>query len=281
MGCSLDSADVLVDAVLGTGIKLPLKPPVEEIYVRVKKRLKNPPGGRLSSRWIVPPASIATPARRRNKPYRRILTVTLGAAKTGLLSFPSAEFVGSLIVANIGLPEKMDSLFGPGPILADGNLVPGLAPAATAQFTQRNVRAGDRRRRFDQLSRCAGSRRDGRISIRRRLGHPGGCKPGVSCRHPAASGGNMDCFAGGLRRDRGRGGGSAPSGNRAGSSAGSRTGFGPRKNNRRISQGIPAKRAGEENSNRFRSSRPAGIQNTGDRARRWWWTRMGSDPSPN
>jgi NAD(P)H-hydrate epimerase len=47
----------------------------------------------------------------------------MGAAKTGLLAFPAAEYVGSLIVADIGLPGEMDSLQVPGPILADGNLV--------------------------------------------------------------------------------------------------------------------------------------------------------------
>jgi NAD(P)H-hydrate epimerase len=120
---SLDDADVLVDAVLGTGIKLPLKPPVAELLAAVKAKLKKS----LRRPFVVAvdcPSGVDCDAgQAAEQTLAADLTITMGAAKTGLLAFPAAEYVGSLIVADIGLPGEMDSLQVPGPILADGNLV--------------------------------------------------------------------------------------------------------------------------------------------------------------
>ena len=120
---TLDSADVLVDAIFGTGIKLPLKPPVAAVLAAVKARLKES----LRRPFVVavdcPSGVDCDTGQAAEQTVPADLTVTLGAAKTGLLAFPAAEFVGSLVVADIGLPGEMDSLRVPGPILADSNLV--------------------------------------------------------------------------------------------------------------------------------------------------------------
>ncbi len=53
------------------------------------------------------------------------VTVTMGLPKLGLLTFPGAERVGELIVAEIGLPEPEVG----GPTLMDGRLVSRLLPS--------------------------------------------------------------------------------------------------------------------------------------------------------
>jgi NAD(P)H-hydrate epimerase len=121
----LDGADILIDAVLGTGTKLPLRTPIADLLAAVKARLEQSerrpfvvavdcPSGLDCDTGEVSPQTIPAD-----------LTVTLGAAKAGLLAFPGAEFVGSLIVADIGLGGDLDSLRVPGPVLADRDLVRG------------------------------------------------------------------------------------------------------------------------------------------------------------
>jgi hydroxyethylthiazole kinase-like uncharacterized protein yjeF len=121
----LDGADILVDAVLGTGIKLPLRPPLAGMLAAIKDRLENSirrpfvvaldcPSGLDCDSGAAAPQTIPAD-----------LTVTLGAAKAGLLAFPGAEYVGSLIVAEIGLPADLAALRLTGPVLADRGLVRG------------------------------------------------------------------------------------------------------------------------------------------------------------
>ena len=120
---ALKEADILVDAVLGTGIRLPLRPPVAEILGDICEAVRRaerrplvvavdcPSGVDCDSGQAAPQTSPAD------------LTVTLGAVKPGLITFPAAELVGRLMVADIGLPPDLDSLNVPGPQLADPDMV--------------------------------------------------------------------------------------------------------------------------------------------------------------
>jgi len=122
---SLEGADILVDAGLGTGTKLPLKPPVAEVLAAVKEHL-----GRTERRPFLvavdcPSGVDCDTGEAAQQTLPADLTVTLAAAKKGLLAFPAAEYVGSLIVADIGLPKDLDSLRVAGPLLADRGLVKG------------------------------------------------------------------------------------------------------------------------------------------------------------
>lgn len=101
------SATVLVDAVFGTGARLPLTGPGADLLKTVHALLTKRP---------VPPLVVAVDcpsgvdcATGAVWPYtlRANLTVTLAAPKTGLLAFPAADFTGALQVADIGLDPAL------------------------------------------------------------------------------------------------------------------------------------------------------------------------------
>jgi len=125
----LDAADVVVDGVLGTGFNLPLKGSAKEILGRAKKQLIKsrahpvvvaidcPSGLDCDSGEVADEALIAD------------LTVTLVAAKPGLLRFPGAYNVGELIVAEIGIPPEQEELMAVTEELASREMVRGWLPA--------------------------------------------------------------------------------------------------------------------------------------------------------
>lgn len=102
----LGKADIILDGVLGTGIELPLRGAAQEVLKAASAFLEQraarpivvavdcPSGVDCDSGEAAPEALAAN------------LTVTLAAAKRGLLRFPAAELVGELVVADIGIPER-------------------------------------------------------------------------------------------------------------------------------------------------------------------------------
>jgi hydroxyethylthiazole kinase-like uncharacterized protein yjeF len=120
---SLERADILIDAVLGTGTRLPLQSPVADFLDTVRNALF-----RLNRRPFViavdcPSGMDCDSGKAAPQTLPADLTVTLGAAKPGLIKFPAAESVGRLVVADIGLPPDLNALQTPGPLLADPALV--------------------------------------------------------------------------------------------------------------------------------------------------------------
>ncbi len=107
LGDLVTDAAVLVDGLLGTGIKLPLRPPMDTVLAAVKE---------IIAGLAVPPAVVAVdcpsgvdcdsgaaaavclPAD---------LTVCMAAVKHGLLKFPAFSLVGELQVVEIGLPSDL------------------------------------------------------------------------------------------------------------------------------------------------------------------------------
>lgn len=101
------SATVLVDAVFGTGARLPLGGPgadlLETVHTLLKKRPTPPlvvavdcPSGVDCASGAVWPHTLSAN-----------LTVTLAAPKVGLLAFPAADFTGTLHIADIGLDPAL------------------------------------------------------------------------------------------------------------------------------------------------------------------------------
>lgn len=106
LGRSIKSADLFVDALLGTGFRLPLhgnaKDTLEAVHRQLEKMENAPfvvavdcPSGLDCDTGEV--AEVCIPAD---------VTVTLAAVKPGLIRFPGSNFTGEIVVGDIGLPEK-------------------------------------------------------------------------------------------------------------------------------------------------------------------------------
>ncbi|SDX33395.1 NAD(P)H-hydrate epimerase [Marininema mesophilum] len=105
---SLQQADVVVDALLGTGIKGPLRPPYGELIQRVNRDTKGwvlavdvPSGVESDDGGVVTDA------------IRAEVTVTLAGPKWCHYLRPGAEYVGELVIADIGIPEVAAEEQGP------------------------------------------------------------------------------------------------------------------------------------------------------------------------
>jgi NAD(P)H-hydrate epimerase len=102
----IEQADIVLDALLGTGHARPLAPTMADACVLVsQERARRPdlyvvavdlPSGLNADTGAVDPGTLAAN-----------LTVTLAYPKVGLLLFPGASYVGELHVGSIGLPETM------------------------------------------------------------------------------------------------------------------------------------------------------------------------------
>ncbi len=107
-GSDVVGADIIVDAILGTGLSGPATGLVETIIADLNACSKPvvaidlPTGLAADSAELIGPAVAAT------------LTVTLGAPKTALVLPPAERHTGSLVIADIGIPQGViESLDGP------------------------------------------------------------------------------------------------------------------------------------------------------------------------
>jgi hydroxyethylthiazole kinase-like uncharacterized protein yjeF len=105
-GSLLGSSEVVIDAVLGTGRSRAVGGVFKEVLTRVIKSKQtnsklsviavDVPSGLDSDTGAVDPSCIYADA-----------TITLGYPKPGLFSFPGAERVGKVIIADIGIPPSL------------------------------------------------------------------------------------------------------------------------------------------------------------------------------
>lgn len=105
------ACDLVIDAVLGTGRSRPIKGLLHDLLGRLKVARSSRDGPRLLALDVptgldcdtaeVDPACVAAD-----------LTVSLGYMKRGHLEFPGADFTGLLEVAEIGIPESLDTDVG-------------------------------------------------------------------------------------------------------------------------------------------------------------------------
>lgn len=106
----LSTADVVIDAVFGTGLKLPLKGPGKSVLGTAAKAIGKRPNKPLIVAVDCPSGLDCESGDLAPEALPADITVTLAAAKTGLLLFPGAEKVGQLIVADIGISPKQQEL---------------------------------------------------------------------------------------------------------------------------------------------------------------------------
>lgn len=103
---ALSSADVVIDAIFGTGKLRPITGAIKDILNRVRDAKKirpemkivavDLPSGVDSDSGAADPATLAAD-----------LTVTLGYPKIGLFYSPGSELIGELVIADIGIPSNL------------------------------------------------------------------------------------------------------------------------------------------------------------------------------
>lgn len=114
---------VLVDALLGTGATLPLRGILADLLGKVQESLCTASRTPLTSLNAVPEVASPRPfivavdgpsgldfdtGAVDHRTLKAHITVTFAAPKWGHFSFPGAEYVGELIVADIGVPEGIE-----------------------------------------------------------------------------------------------------------------------------------------------------------------------------
>lgn len=127
----LDESNVLLDGLLGTGIKLPLKQEAAQVleYTNIILSELNPPPFVVA---VDCPSGVnCDTGEVADETIPADLTISMAAAKQGLLKLPAFEWIGDLQVVEIGLPEDLDSWNIVQTEVADWNLISVLLPERT------------------------------------------------------------------------------------------------------------------------------------------------------
>ena len=102
----LAAAEVVIDGMLGTGRTRPIEGGLKEILDRVNSEKERRPQLHILA-IDIPTGMNADTGAVDQSCLKADLTVTLGLPKPGLYSFPGAEMAGKVVVADIGIPERM------------------------------------------------------------------------------------------------------------------------------------------------------------------------------
>lgn len=106
-----NASDVIIDAIFGTGVKGAIREPEATAIDLIN--------GAKSHAFVVAvdiPSGLDPDTGASEKAVKANLTVTFHKAKQGLLKKVAADYVGELVVADIGIPEGMERLAGPGDV---------------------------------------------------------------------------------------------------------------------------------------------------------------------
>ena len=106
----VQDSDLVMDGILGTGIKLPLRSPISDVLMVVQEgmAMKDSPPQVIA---VDCPSGVdCDTGAVANECLPADLTVTMAAIKQGLLKLPAFGILGELVVGNIGLPEDFSEL---------------------------------------------------------------------------------------------------------------------------------------------------------------------------
>ncbi len=97
----LQSAAVLIDALLGTGLRNDL----QGIYLEAVELINAAPGKVVAV--DIPTGIHGTTGRILGQAVHANMTVSFGVAKLGHVLYPAAEYVGRLVIVDIGIPPQL------------------------------------------------------------------------------------------------------------------------------------------------------------------------------
>lgn len=127
----VEESEVVLDGLLGTGIKLPLKKEAARVLeqtVFIMSKMELPP-------FVVavdcPSGVDCDTGAAADETIPADLTITMAAVKAGLLKLPAFELVGALETVDIGLPDGLDTWDAVRTEAADWEMVSAMLPERT------------------------------------------------------------------------------------------------------------------------------------------------------
>jgi ADP-dependent NAD(P)H-hydrate dehydratase / NAD(P)H-hydrate epimerase len=125
---AVGNADVLLDGILGTGTRLPLKKDVAELLSEVNDLLDGMDDAPLVVAVDCPSGVDCDSGQVADEALAADLTITMAAVKQGLLKLPAFEYIGDLEVVDIGLPDELASFKDVKTEVADIDSIAALLP---------------------------------------------------------------------------------------------------------------------------------------------------------
>ena len=106
----VESTDLLIDALLGTGFKLPLSGEAQALLKKIGIRIQLREEPLLVAAIDCPSGMDCDSGEAASECIRADITVTLAAAKMGLLTLSGADYAGRIFIGEIGLNPKNSSM---------------------------------------------------------------------------------------------------------------------------------------------------------------------------
>ncbi len=125
---AIETTDIFLDGISGTGIKLPLKKDVAEFLSEVNDVLDGLDDPPFIIAVDCPSGVDCDTGEVADEAVAADLTVTMAAVKQGMLRLPAFEYVGDLKVVDIGLPNDLSSFTDLKMEVADEESVSALLP---------------------------------------------------------------------------------------------------------------------------------------------------------
>ncbi len=101
---------ILLDGVLGTGARLPLKPELAALMAQIKQAVKNAQFPVTVIAVDCPSGMDCDSGKTAPETLKAERTITMAAIKQGMLTFPANSYCGEIDVVGIGLPEDGKTL---------------------------------------------------------------------------------------------------------------------------------------------------------------------------
>ncbi len=124
----VQTATVILDGVLGTGIKLPLKDEVADVLAEVQAILVEAEDRPMVVAVDCPSGMDCDTGEVAPECVHADVTVTMAAVKQGMLKMPAYELIGNLEVIDIGLPEDLRAGQSPLVEVAEEEMVAAMLP---------------------------------------------------------------------------------------------------------------------------------------------------------
>jgi NAD(P)H-hydrate epimerase len=128
----IQTSTIVLDGILGTGIKLPLKSNIATVLAEVHSIIDEMDEQPFIIAVDCPSGVDCDSGEAAPECIHAELTVTMAAVKQGLLKMPAYELVGDLEIVDIGLPPSLPALKSVQTEVAEADMVSALLPVRSA-----------------------------------------------------------------------------------------------------------------------------------------------------